>query len=190
MFINKDNLTIRSARIEDAEILTRWWNDGTVMAHAGFPNGLDQSIEVTISQVEVNKIRLSQICIIEIDKIPVGEMSFGFQKDGIAEIGIKICIPTYQNRGYGSKLTEMLINYLFDDAELNQKFMVKKIILDTNLKNQRAQHVYEKLGFTPMGVNYRAWKDQQDQWQDTVDYEMTRESYKELKKQSLYKVSF
>lgn len=33
----------------------------------------------------------------------------------------------------------------------------KKIILDTNLNNTRAQHVYEKLGFKKVRVKIRAW---------------------------------
>ena len=34
------SLTIRTAVPSDAAQLTAWWNDGSVMAHAGFPNGL------------------------------------------------------------------------------------------------------------------------------------------------------
>ena len=35
-----ENLTIRPAEIADAKQLACWWNDGAVMAHAGFPNGI------------------------------------------------------------------------------------------------------------------------------------------------------
>ena len=37
MRVDEGELTLRSATIADAEILTEWWNDGGVMAHAGFP---------------------------------------------------------------------------------------------------------------------------------------------------------
>lgn len=40
MFLEKDSLIIRSATLEDAKYLLKWWNDGKVMEHAGFPNGL------------------------------------------------------------------------------------------------------------------------------------------------------
>lgn len=43
----KDNLRIRSATLKDVSILNSWWNDGSVMAHAGYPNGLNQSMEQT-----------------------------------------------------------------------------------------------------------------------------------------------
>ena len=38
--IQYENLTIRQAEVADAKQLAAWWNDGAVMAHAGFPNGL------------------------------------------------------------------------------------------------------------------------------------------------------
>ena len=75
----------------------------------------------------------------------------------------------------------MLITYLFEDETLNSKFQVHRIILDTNLKNKRAQHVYEKLGFTKVRVNYGAWEDQLGVLQDSVDYEMTKEQFEKLK---------
>lgn len=43
MFIKHDNLTIRNATAEDAEILAKWWSDGKVMAHAGFPLGINST---------------------------------------------------------------------------------------------------------------------------------------------------
>lgn len=45
MLLEYKNLRIRNATIEDAKILTTWWNDGAVMAHAGFPNGIGETPE-------------------------------------------------------------------------------------------------------------------------------------------------
>ncbi len=176
MYIEKDNLIIRSATVKDAEILTNWWNDGEVMAHAGFPNGLGQAIEDTIKQIETNKHKLSQTCIIKYKDIPIGEMSFGIGKN-LAEIGIKICQVQYQNQGFGSILIKMLIEYLFTDPDLNNKVKINKIILDTNLNNKRAQHVYEAIGFKKVATNINAWKDQLGEYQCSVDYEMTLEDF-------------
>jgi len=123
--------------------------------------------------------------VLEIDDIPVGEASFGLMGEGIAEIGIKICEFAYQNKGYGSVLLWMLITYLFEDNELNEKYLVSKIILDTNLKNVRAQHVYEKIGFKKIRVNIASWKDQLGELQDSVDYELTREMYEVILSKNL-----
>ena len=173
-----DGLLIRSAVLEDAEILTNWWNDGKVMAHAGFPNGLNQSVEETIKQIKENAVKLSQRCIIEVEGKRIGEMSFGIG-EGFAEIGIKICEEEYQNKGIGTKLLQMLIEYLFTDTDLNNKMRINKIVLDTNLKNLRAQHVYEKIGFKKLAVKYNVWKDQLGNVQSGVDYELTREQYED-----------
>ena len=68
-------------------------------------------------------------------------------------------------------LLSMLIASLFRDLGF------EKIIPDTNLKNERAQHVYEQLGFTKLRVNENAWKDQLGKWQSSVDYELYPENF-------------
>jgi len=139
------------------------------MAHAGFPNGLNTSIEEITNKLNHEDINHRRL-MIEIDAIRVGEMSFRII-DHVAEIGIKICDFTYQEKGYGTKALKMLIEYLFYQRD------VDKIILDTNLKNTRAQHVYEKIGFQKVRVNVDTWKDQLGEWQTSVDYELYREDY-------------
>lgn len=180
MQIKKDNLVIRSAEVADAEKLTNWWNDGAVMAHAGFPNGLGQAVEETIEQIRRNETHLSQLCIMEIDGVSVGEMSFYLTEEGVAEFGIKICESSYQNHGSGTQFIKMILEYLFKDKTLNEEYLVEKVVFDTNLKNVRAQHVYEKIGFVRLRENHHAWKNQLGEWQDSVDYEMTRERYLSL----------
>ena len=180
MYLKNGNLVIRSAEVKDAEQMNRWWNDGVVMAHAGFPNGLGQPLEETLAEIKENEQHLSQRCVIEIDNVLAGELSFRLLGDNVAEIGIKICEESYQGNGYGSTLLRMLITYLFEDAHLNSKYEVHKIVLDTNLKNERAQHVYEKLGFTKLRVNYGSWEDQLGVMQDSVDYEMTKAQYEDF----------
>ena len=57
MYIKKGVLSIREAKVEDAEILAGWWNDGKVMAHAGFPSGLGITVEKVVENIlktEVN----------------------------------------------------------------------------------------------------------------------------------------
>jgi len=53
----------------------------------------------------------------------------------------------------------------------------QKIILDTNLRNKRAQHVYEMLGFQKVRVNLDCWIDQLGQKQSVVDYELTNDDF-------------
>ena len=86
MKIIHDNLIIRNATENDAYILASWWNDGKVMAHAGFPNGIGTSKEEVSEKLkfdsDVNERRL----IIEYQDIPIGEMVYINKGNHIAEI--------------------------------------------------------------------------------------------------------
>lgn len=171
MYIRKNNLIIRNATSSDAAILCKWWNDGKVMAHAGFPNGLGTTEGIIIRQLLTETDETGRTLIIEVDGMPVGEMSYRNKGNNTAEIGIKICDFSKQEKGYGKRFLSMLINVLFKDLGY------KKIVLDTNLNNHRAQHVYEKLGFRKRGVNENAWKDQLGNYQSFVDYELEEKDF-------------
>lgn len=159
MKIQYENLTIRQAEVADAKQLTAWWNNGAVMAHAGFPNGLG------ITEEEVIKGLENGLMIIEESGRLIGECNYRNVADGVAEIGIKICEADCQNRGAGRKALSMLIGWLLKNGYC-------KIVLDTNLTNTRAQHVYESLGFRKVRTNIDSWKDQLGRLQSSVDYEL------------------
>lgn len=157
-------ITIRSADAEDAPLLSRWWNDGTVMAHAGFPNGLGITPEEVSAGLGPGSLMLL------FDGFPIGEMSYRSVCSDTVEIGIKICEPAYQNRGIGKIALSLLIQELFSRG-------CSRIVLDTNLKNTRAQHVYESLGFQKLRVNMDSWQDQLGRWQSSVDYALTPDGF-------------
>ena len=164
MHIKYDSLTIRDAVAADAAQLTAWWNDGAVMAHAGFPNGLGTTVEKVIAGLGNGRLIL-----IENERL-IGEACYRKVGEGIAEIGIKICETDYQNRGLGRIILSMLISWLFEQG-------FEKIVLDTSLTNKRAQHVYESLGFRKLRINYDSWTDQLGNKQSAVDYELTEDNF-------------
>lgn len=164
MKIKHKNVTIRQAEVADAKQLTAWWNDGAVMAHAGFPNGLGTTVEEVIEGLGNGRMVIE-----ESDRL-IGECNYRNVADGVAEIGIKICETDYQNRGVGRKVLSMLIGWLFKNG-------YSKIILDTNLTNTRAQHVYESLGFRKVRTNIDSWKDQLGRLQSSVDYELVETDF-------------
>ena len=95
--------------------------------------------------------------------------------EGFAEIGIKICETGCQNRGLGRIILSMLISWLFEQG-------FEKIVLDTNLTNKRAQHVYESLEFRKLRINYDSWTDQLGNKQSAVDYELTKDNFVDFRK--------
>jgi RimJ/RimL family protein N-acetyltransferase len=99
----------------------------------------------------------------------IGEMNYRNQGNQTAVIGIKICEFEFQKKGLGKTVLSMLIKDLFSSG-------YRKIILDTNINNKLAQHVYEKLGFQKVSVNTDARKDQQGNFQSSVDYELYEET--------------
>lgn len=92
-------------------------------------------------------------------------MSFYVYEGKKVEIGIKICNSDFQGKGLGRVILSMLIEKLFSTG-------YELIFLDTNLKNTRAQHVYELLGFKKIAVNENSWKDQLGELQTSIDYEL------------------
>lgn len=165
MYLHQNELTIRDALPADALLLCRWWNDGKVMEHAGFPQGLGTSIE-KITQQLLEPNNRTHLLIIESEGLPIGEMNWRREESDHAEIGIKICESNRQEKGFGSRLIAMLCRDLFANRG------IARITLDTMLENQRAQHVYEKLGFVKTGVRENCWRDQTGRLRTAVDYQL------------------
>lgn len=175
MLLQHDNLTIRNALAEDAPQLAAWWNDGKVMAHAGFPLGLGTTAEKVAAGL-AGDTDAGRRLILELDRRPIGEMSYRTTEPGLAEIGIKICDFSQQEKGLGRRYLSLLIRALFEDLGF------QKIVLDTNLKNTRAQHVYELLGFCRVRIQENNWKNQLGELQSTVDYELLPEHFVDFAK--------
>ena len=76
--IQYKNLIIRQAEAADAKQLAAWWNDGAVMAHAGFPNGVGTTEE------EVAKgLGKGSLIIQENDRL-IGECNYRNLSNGVA----------------------------------------------------------------------------------------------------------
>ncbi|MEL7626686.1 MAG: GNAT family protein [Anaerolineaceae bacterium] len=165
-----DDLVLRAAEPTDAKQLTEWWNDGRVMEHAGYPNGLGTTEWETLDLLRNTDPKTMVRLIIEIGGTLVGECSYRIEGNQ-AELGIKLCEPEYQNRGYGTRTLKLMIDHIFSRAD------IEKIVLDSNINNKRAQHVYKALGFKKVTTRFNAWQDQLGAWQSAVDYELRREDF-------------
>jgi RimJ/RimL family protein N-acetyltransferase len=172
MDIRSDGIRIRNAVIADCRQLADWWNDGAVMAHAGFPNGLGTTPDKISGKIAREQDETGRTLIIEYRGRPIGEMNYRNIGGRTAEIGVKICEADHQNKGLGRIILSLFIKELFSAG-------FTKIVLDTNLNNLRAQHVYELLGFQKLRVNLDSWTDQLGERQSSVDYELTPQAFRD-----------
>ncbi|GHU70758.1 hypothetical protein FACS1894184_16660 [Clostridia bacterium] len=185
MHLTYNNLTIRNAIASDAEQLCAWWNDGVVMAHAGFPNGVGDTPECIRESLSGDSDEKHRRHIIELDGRPIGEMNYRNKGDAAAEIGIKICVSNEREKGLGTTLLTMFIDALF------HYYGYEKIVLDTNVKNTRAQHVYEhKLGFRKLGVRKNTWTDQLGVLQSSIDYDLQKSDWLATRRQVEYRCQY
>jgi len=173
--ILKDNdLTLRPSEERDAETLAAWWNDGRIMAHAGWPQGVNTTKEKVAERIS-HRRSIGNNFIIELNGKPIGEMGYHTEdvgagtpiKSGEAGIGIKICDFSLLELGLGTRALRLLIDYLFNTLKF------KKIHVDANFENPRAQHVYEKLGFKKIRIlETERWTDQMPVPARFIIYEM------------------
>ena len=190
MLIKHQNLTIRNAVTADAEQLCTWYNDGNIMAQFGYPNGmgLEYKPPEEIPPQDTADNTDDNLHIIELDGKPIGEMNYRnfCYPDGIIELdgkpidettyrnmekaiepGIKICDLSARDKGYGTKLLTVFIDALF------RYYGCEKIILDTDLKNERAQYVYEKkLGFRRLGIHKNSSLNESEYYASVAYFEM------------------
>lgn len=170
MYIIKNGIILRDAEVKDIKKLSSWWADGKIMEHAGFPNGLktdELKLYKRIIDQNEKKLPSNLLIIIELENHElIGEMNYSQKSKHIFEIGIKICDFSKHNKGYGSIAVKELIKYLED------KFHAKKIVLDTNLKNVKAQNFYKRLGFKQIRILKDNWKNQLNELQSTVMFEL------------------
>ena len=143
-------------------LLARWWNDGNVMAHAGFPHGLGTTAAKVAADITNDSDDTRRRLILLVENRNIGNHT--------ADIGIKICESSFQEKGIGRCALSMLIGTLF-------RLGYTKIVLDTDLQNLRAQHVYELLGFQKLQINVDAWIDQLGQPRSSVEYVLTKETF-------------
>ena len=170
MLLKYKNMTIRNAVPADAPQLEAWWNNGELMAHAGFPLGTGEKA-ADIAKAIAQGTDVSRRLIMELDGKPIGEMNYGPNDGGSAWLGVKICEIPQQDRGYGKALLSMLIRWLFTAGGY------KKVTVDPDRENLRSRHVYQRLGFRQVRVREDAWTDQLGVPHTYIDYELLPEDF-------------
>jgi RimJ/RimL family protein N-acetyltransferase len=181
--IQGKKVSIRPLTQNDASLLFTWWNDGKIMKHVGYKEGLNITLEQINQRIQEevedkNEKRVSRRYIISTldKKTPIGEISYDSLdlKNNSCSFGIKICDLSFQGQGYGKDALIAFITYLFGN------FSLHRIELDTLVENVRAQALYTSVGFKYIGMRRDCWLDPQNNYRSAVLMDVTKEEWDNL----------
>ena len=79
----------------------------------------------------------------------------------------------YQDRGFGTRALKRLIRYLIDERGHH------RVTIDPATDNARAIHVYEKVGFKPVGVMRRYERGIDGEWHDALLMDLLAEEFED-----------
>lgn len=148
-FIKSNRIIIKPITDDDLPMLMTWWNDGRVMVHVGYPQGL--GLTINDMKTYMKKWRNDQTSIRMIiclkDATPIGETAFHNYRPELkeTEIGIKICRPELWGQGLGTEALQAMTNYAF------LHLGVKRVLLNPSKTNIRIIHVNQKCGYRTIG---------------------------------------
>lgn len=162
MDLEYKDLKIRKTSLEDAGLLLNWWNDGSVMAFAGYPDGKKTKEVIIRHYIDHDTKHYRHI--IEYKGEPIGEINYRDTNDQAASLSVMIAEEGWQNKGLGKIILSLFIDVLFRD------YGFKKINIETFKSNPRSIHVAESLGFKKL-------KDYQDNRHDTRGKPMSTIEY-------------
>lgn len=146
------NVNLRPLRYGDENLFFKWRND---LEYIGLTKSFrlpkHEAVEKDwLESAMRDKSNKSVIFIIETvsDAAPVGFVQLN-QIDWISRncmFGIAIPEKSFQGKGFGREVMEMLFRYTFDNLNL------RKISLEVTSFNANSIHLYEKIGFEKEGV--------------------------------------
>jgi len=108
-----------------------------------------------------------------VDDEVAGVLQFHEETDpGYRHAGIDITLgDRFQERGLGTRALRRLIRYLIDERGHH------RMTIDPSVHNPRAIHVYEKVGFKPVGVMRKYERDIHGRWSDGLLMDLLAEEF-------------
>lgn len=175
MFISADNMSLRIAEPEDADLIYAWENDRTLwrVSETIAPTSRFQVEQFLLgnSDLLANRQMRFMICI-EGEASPIGCVDI-FEYDPINEhVGIGILIePRFRRQGHAENAIRMLTDYLFNNVMVHQIFC---LIDELNTESQR---LFTKLGFQQCGCR-KDWIKTPDGFIDVLCYQLIHNDLK------------
>lgn len=141
-----DLVSLREFTEQDIELKVNWINDpgNNQFLHYDIPIEYEKTLRWFRNKDNAHRMD----CTIEYDGEPVGVIGL-LSIDSVskkAEYYITIGNTAYQRKGIASKATMLILEYAFEDLNLN------KVYLTVDADNERACKLYERVGMSCEGV--------------------------------------
>ncbi|AWB45754.1 GNAT family N-acetyltransferase [Paenibacillus sp. CAA11] len=179
-FLEGYKVYMRPIEAQEAELYLSLLNDNEVRRLTGTKPVFGQ--EATRSYLEAKRQDASEVLLWIVDKRtdePVGDIQLMDVDHSNRSAGIRIAITTeHQGQGYGSEAMDILLDYAFGVLNLH------RIELNVFDYNERARHVYKKLGFVEEGIQREALY-YNHQYYDSVIMSILEDEYRLRKARKL-----
>ena len=169
--IHGDRITLRAIEREDLSDYVQWLNNPAVLEYFGnqVPLSLEQEEKWYHDMLRDPSV---QAFAVEFEGQHVGSAGFSNidGRNSRAEVGLFIGSPEMWDRGLGSDVLKTLVRFGFEQMNLN------RIYLQVFAGNQRAIHLYEKVGFRHEGL-WRQAAFRQGRYHDLLWMSILREEW-------------
>lgn len=146
-----DRIRLRAIEREDLPNYVKWLNDPEVLEHFGryAPLTLVEEEEWYKKMLQDSSVRSFAV---EYQGQHIGGAGFSGlnTQHRSAEVGLFIGLPELWDQGLGRDVLETLLHFGFEELNLN------RIYLRVFAENERAVHLYEKVGFQHEGRSRQA----------------------------------
>jgi len=146
-----ERVYLRPAEQEDVELFAQWMNDADFVETLGGRGPLSIGAEQTWFdelQKDQGKRRWHFVVCLRDDERPFGVIALESVDllNGSAELGLGIADRSLWDQGYGTEATCVILDFGFGELRLH------RVLLHVFDGNDRARHVYQKLGFVHEGT--------------------------------------
>lgn len=153
-FLTGQRVYLRGAIPEDAATCAPWFNDPEVnryLATGRRPNAVEHSRELITramsSEREVLFAVIERVSGRHIGNAGLHRIHPVYRSAGF---GVVIGVPACWHRGYGTEVTALVTDFAFSRLNLN------RVELEVVAENERAQRVYERVGYRIEGTRRQA----------------------------------
>lgn len=171
-------IKLRPLQIEDVDNVMTWVNDPKVVFN--FQN-FDMKITREAEIAYLEKILTSnddKLFAVETEnRTYLGNAGLHglSSKNRLGRVALIIGNKKFWGKGYGQNAMRELIKYAFDECRLN------KIWLIVDKENEKARHIYEKVGFKIEGILEEEYADRTGKFHDMIRMRLLRREYMKMK---------